>query len=406
MTLDAAIAAALVGNRDLISAGDGVAAALAGRVAAGERPNPTFSASLAKANLPLFTDDQHSGRVWDRTYDWIFSLQQLVELGGKRNQRVASAEASLRTSALRRLDSERLIRSATAQAYVSALATAERRRLLGESALSYDHEAEIARQRQHAGDLAAIDFEQIEVAAAQARSDADDAVHNQVAARLDLQTLLGHEGDDIVTLGDDLIALEARAIITDQAAERGDLAAARASVERAAADLGLAHAGTIVDPTIGIQYEHNPVGDGLKGDSVGVSVSIPLPIFNHNSGALAQADAGLVAARHELDRVRAVALSELAHTRNDVAGAKAKRDRYLSQILPRAEHAWDSVSFAYSKGAASLADLLAAGRAVNDARLASAQARADAIISSFAMRTALGLPPVVPVAPAALEKTK
>ena len=87
-----------------------------------------------------------------------------------------------------------------------------------------------------------------------------------------------------------------------------------------------------------------------------------------------------------------MAAAEVAQTRNAVTTAMAKLKLWQEGVLPKADHAWEAVSFAYSIGSASLLDLLSASRALDDARLGEAQARADAASAAINLRAALGLP--------------
>lgn len=379
-------------NHDLIAAGDGVAAALAIRISAAEIQNPTLSASLSK--VPMNAGSSvNQGALWVRTYDWVFQLQQLVELGGKRGKRRDSAVFGLRVADEQRRDAERTLHAAVALAYVQVLAAEDRRRIGEQEAAALDQEAAIAAKRHTAGDLALVEAEQIAATAVLRRIDVESASGDEHAARIALQVVAGLDSADGWRLSDGLEVVLKRVMPSPgDEVERPDVAAAKRAEEKAAADLSVAEAGRIPDPTIGVQFEHNPPETGAQGDSVGISVSIPLSVFNQNGGAVAAADAAVVAASHAHRRAEVMAAAEVAQARSAATTAVAKLRLWHEGVLPKADHAWEAVSFAYSNGSASLLDLLSASRARDDARLGEAQARADAASAAINLRAALGLP--------------
>src|SRR5947207_9907873 len=93
-TLAQAQQIALEKNWDLLAAATGVDLATAQKVVAREFPNPTFSFSSSKINVDNHPSSTPEGNgLWDRSYDTIFAINQLLEIGGKRRSRQASAQA-------------------------------------------------------------------------------------------------------------------------------------------------------------------------------------------------------------------------------------------------------------------------------------------------------------------------
>ena len=58
--------------------------------------------------------------MWDRSYDTIFAINQLFEVGGKRRSRKASAQAGFEGAKAQLLDARRTLDLAVAKAYVAA----------------------------------------------------------------------------------------------------------------------------------------------------------------------------------------------------------------------------------------------------------------------------------------------
>ena len=393
LTLAQAQRLAAACNPDLRSAGLQVAAALAQRQGAREFPNPTLGVSTGKINSDGRTNRTDRGNsLLDRSYDTVISLGQLLEIGGKRGLRQASATASVRTAEAQLADARRLLTLAVTQAYVAAAAARETAAVRTASAASLRHEAEIAAHRQTAGDLSASDRAQIELAADQLDLDAAAAAADAVRAVLLLETLLGEPHPAGLTeLAETLAGLP----VTNSAAgdtpavDRPDLAAAAANVERASSDLDLARRGRIPDVTVSVQYERQPPD---QPNTVGVGVTLPLPLWNRNGGAIASARAAREQAEAALAKLRIQAAAEVASARLAFDEAAARARRYAAVLQPRSAEVARTVAYAYDRGGASLLELLAAERGDNDVRLAAVRARADWLNAAAALAAALNRP--------------
>jgi outer membrane protein TolC len=118
-----------------------VAAAAAQLKAAHEFPNPIAGFSTGKINTDGRSNATAAGNhFYDRSYDSIVSLSQLIELG-KRSIRRTSSEAGLRSAEAQRDDARRLLLQTVSQAYLGALEAREEVRVLTESAASLRKEA-------------------------------------------------------------------------------------------------------------------------------------------------------------------------------------------------------------------------------------------------------------------------
>ena len=148
-------------NWDLLAAKSGVDAATAQLLIAKEFPNPTFSYSTAKIGSQEGGTSLGNG-LWSRSYDTIFAVNQLIEIGGKRRDRKTSAQAGITGAQARFYDARRLLDQGVTKAYVAALLAGENARTLNESAGMLRHETEIAQARLKAGDLSDSDEKQIE----------------------------------------------------------------------------------------------------------------------------------------------------------------------------------------------------------------------------------------------------
>ncbi len=407
LSLQEAVARALARNPDVQAARSDVAQAGAQLVIARQVANPTLSASTSK--IP--TDGSPAGTsmgngFFERSYDTVVSLEQPLEIGGKRRNRRLSAEAALAAANARLRDVERATGNAVARAYVAALVAGESAGIARATAASLSRSSELAKVRFDAGDISASDRLQIEIAEGRFRADAETAEGNARTSLVTLAVLMGAAGDSgqapPLRPSDSLQALSVAALAsevpppgTEKAPElierRPDVESARRNVDKAEADRSLQLAFRIPDPTILVQYEREPPD---RPNSAGVAVSFPLPLFNRNAGAIQAAGAAREASRTELQRVRSRAAGEIAAASTSLETARRRVRALAGELLEKARQVRDTVAFAWREGGASLLELLEAERSLNDLELAAATARGDLIQAAADERAARGLLPL------------
>src|SRR6266581_4651917 len=183
---------ALEHNWDLLAAANGIHAATAQKIVAREFPNPALSASSMKINLDNHPSSTPAGNgLWDRSYDTIFAINQLFEIGGKRRHRKASAEAGFEGAKAQFFEAKRTLDLAVTKAYVAAVQAEENARVLMDSAGTLRREAALAEVRLKAGEISSADKNQIEVTAERFELDARAAQSAAAQARIALEVLLG-----------------------------------------------------------------------------------------------------------------------------------------------------------------------------------------------------------------------
>jgi outer membrane protein, heavy metal efflux system len=377
-------------NWDLLAVRAGVNLATAQLMVAKEFPNPTFSFSTARID-PHGNGTPLGNGLWARSYDSIFAIGQLVEIGGKRRDRQLAGQAGLLSARARFLDARRALEQGVTKAYVNALLAGENARVLDESARSLRREAEIAETRFKAGDISDADRQQIQNNADVFQLQASAAETSATQARISVEILLGvSEPKGLWTPRDSLAQLAGLDLEGDSVARPGlrpDVLAAESDLRKAQADLALQKAQRIPDPTFQSFYEHNPPGPPGP-DTLGLGVSFPLPLWNRNRGNIKAAEATREQLALALAKLTAQARADISVAELAYREAYARRQRYADQILPRSAKVREAVAFAYEKGSASLVDLLTAERDDNNVRLAAAQASADAANAAADLKAA------------------
>ncbi|MEX0642381.1 MAG: TolC family protein [Pirellulales bacterium] len=147
-----------------------------------------------------------------------------------------------------------------------------------------------------------------------------------------------------------------------------EISAAAMEVERAR--LALERARVEPTPNVNVQGLVNWQDNGIGGKpDGGVAVSIPVPLFNRNQGAIARAEHEVVAARQALAETELDLQNRLAPIFEQYANARNQVERYRKIILPAAEEALALTRTTYSAGETNYTSLLTAQRTYSQTRL-------------------------------------
>ena len=397
LSLSQANELAVTRNWDLLAARADVDTAVAQQLIAREFPNPTFGLAISKIEADSHPAHTLVGNgVFDRSYDTIASFNQLLEVGGKRTARKASAAAGLAAARARWADARRQLNLAITRSYVGILLAEESATILTDSAKALRREAELAATRLQAGDISTAERTQIEISASRLELDARTATTTAATARYQLSVLLAAPVTSARPLLTDPLTNLLERVTTASDSDRGtsslrpDVVAALADVQRAGAELKLAHAQRIPDPTVQAQYEHQPAD---QPHTVGFGVSLPLPLWNRNRGGIAAARSAQVGAELNLHKIEAQAAAEVAVAELELRNAQVRREEFATRLVPQSASVRQTITFAYEKGGASLLDLLTAQRNDNELRLSAVQAAADAVIAAATLSAARWVSP-------------
>jgi cobalt-zinc-cadmium efflux system outer membrane protein len=209
------------------------------------------------------------------------------------------------------------------------------------------------------------------VAAAQYQSAVEQARLRLEQSSLSLLRLIGRQEPRAVVqfegeLPQERIRESLENLLAAAKANRPDLQAAMKSQARSQADLRLQLANGRVDYVLGTEYSYQRAF-GIGGSTVGLSVSVPLPVFSRNQGEI-------VRAQRETQQSAARIASLEATVRNEVELAYKQYesnvrllDSLEESLLRRARSVRDTTEYSYRRGEATLVEFLDAQRAFNDA---------------------------------------
>jgi cobalt-zinc-cadmium efflux system outer membrane protein len=228
----------------------------------------------------------------------------------------------------------------------------------------YDHVLQISSDRFHAGDIAQIDLDRLELQRVQYESDLQTAEVSLRTAKIQLLTLLNErtpiEQFDVAGPFDfngQLLARdEFRQIALDT---RPDLKAAVEAVDKAQTDHKLAVANGSTDPTWSAWYTHNSSNNNpFATNTLGVSVSIPLRIFDRNQGEKLRTHLDIARNEKLRDASEAAVLSDVDSGYATLESNVILLQPYKAKYLQQATRVRDTIFFSYQHGGASLLDFL------------------------------------------------
>jgi len=249
--------------------------------------------------------------------------------------------------------------------YTHALATAAHARLSRRNALDADSLFAMARLRREVGDASELDVRLAAVNAGQLENVASDDSLTSIAALLALQLAMGLPGEEpAITLSDSLTPPADSVGLA--VAEPLPVAAARASLRSAERALTLAHRSAFGAPSLQLGVENGDPTGSEPGVLPTIGLSLPLPLFNWNGGAAAQAAAVRDRAQAELDLVRRETDATIARARRERTAALARLERD-ARLLASADRVAAMSLQAYAEGAIPLANVLEAQRNAREA---------------------------------------
>jgi len=345
-------------NNPTLRAGEiGIDESKANEITAYLRPNPTLTI-LADQIDPFSGGPSHGPFAYLLT---SATLNYLHERQHKRELRLESAEKATGITVSSQADLERTLLFNLRSAFVGMMQAKAVLRLTVDNLSYWDQVLKISRDRFQAGDIAQIDLNRLELQRVQFESDVQTAEVNLRTSKIQLLMLLNDRTpiDQFDVLGlyeytDQLAPLDDfRQIALDN---RPDLRAAMQSVDKATTDHRLAVSNGSTDPTFGFDFGRNPPIDQYFG----VSVSIPLRIFDRNQGEKLRTQLDIDRNQKLFDATEALVFNDVDSAYAMVNSNLILLRPYKSKYLDLAVRVRETVRFSYEHGGASLLDFISA----------------------------------------------
>ena len=343
-------------NPTLRAAQIGVQESRAEETTAFLRPNPDLTVSADQFNP--FTGNPYRPFT---NVEPIVSGSYLHEREHKRELRRESAQGATTIAISQLADQERTLLFDLRTAFVKVLEQKAVLAVTRESLNYYDRVLAVSREQLKVGDIAKVDFARLELQRVQFETDVQTALVNLRTAKIQLLALLNdhtaiEELDvsgpfDFTELLTPLEEFRQMALDT-----RPDLRSALQAVAKARTDYRLAIANGSTDPTFGLDFGRDPPIQAYFG----VSINIPLRIFDRNQGEKERTRLDIGRNERLVESAKAQVFSDVDSAYVAIQSNLVLLRPYKSRYLDEAAQVRETISFSYQHGGASLLDFLQA----------------------------------------------
>lgn len=288
-----------------------------------------------------------------------------LELGGKRAARMEAARTGSRAAALDLAVGRARIEAEVVAAYQQTYLAQQHVALAAQVSETGRRSSDAAARRVLAGKVSPVEEARARVAEANWRMEGVTAQRELDEARIKLASLLGNAGSEVGTLAAPASPAEAGlhgAQLEGLIASAPAIERAVAEVDAGAASLRMERAARVPDVSLVVGSKRS---EGLERDRVRLNIiglSVPLPLFNRNQGAILAAERRTDKARAELEatrqRIRAEAMQ--AHARMQ---ASMQQERLVREdVLPGAQYAAEAAMKGFEAGKFNYVEVLDAQR--------------------------------------------
>lgn len=364
LSVDDAVRIGIANSPRLVAAGHRVDVAAGKVTQAGLYPNPIFALEAESLGADAGAGGETS-----------YVLEQEIVLGDRLGRAARVAEADEYAARAAFIAEEFALASRISNAYVAAVAAAERVRSRAGLVALAERLLDAANAQVQAGAATEPDRLRAEVAREQAAIAFDEARLDADAARKALASAMGLDGLPDLPLStppDAAPDLPDEAALLDAAlARNARMVGARIAVERArrAYDLARAEAAPALFASAGPRYS-----DPDNETTLDVGVGIELRAFDRNQGNIRAAAAERMVRAAELRDAELGVRADVADAWAAYSAARLATDRYRAELIPKAERTLDLTRQAYERGKADYLRLLDAQQVVIQSRVASLNA--------------------------------
>ena len=355
VTLEELEQMALKGNPTLLQAATEIRSANGKQLQSGLWPNPTVG----------YTGEEIRGGSFGGGEQGFF-VQQDVILGGKLglNRKIFAQEVQ---QAKTESDEQQLrVSNAVKIQYYQALATQEMVDMRKEISRIASETAKYSRQLFNIGQQNETEVLQAEIEAQQADLAVVSAEHSRRRAMTALAAVVGNASIQDAILGGSLEAnlpqLDEQQLLAALLRDSPAVRIAQTGVSRAEAALARARRERVPDLSFRGGLQQNLEQQETTGRAVGLQgfaeVGLRLKLFDRNQGNIQASQADLERSQAEVKRIDLVLRERSASFVENYRTAKIMADRYRTEILPRAQRAYELIYKRYGMLQASYPQVL------------------------------------------------
>ena len=390
LTPDSAVAIALTENRDLAAARFAIRQAEGRLKQAGLWPNPEFE--LSRQNDHAFANEGE--------YNFSTGFKQRFPITGRLSKAKAVARVDVAQAMAEVRNQERLLAGEVLGRSRELLVLQEKLKANQEIQSVIQKVIEVSEKRLKVAEVSAADVNLAKLEL-QKLTLAQAALSNQQEiAGTALNRLLGREPKTPLEMSGAASAeFDANAVaeISRQAfARRPDRQLAALGIGRAGAEIKLARAAKWEDWSVGFGYSRDvqkfsaPIGD-KRDNFLGVSFSVPLPLWNKNQGRISEAQATQQRAEAELKALDLRIATEAQTAENQMRRLLGILRQYREESIKLAEENIALLQKGYADGLVSITAVIQAQQQLTDLRRSYLEALTEFIRAKTEWETATGV---------------
>lgn len=361
VTLPEALALAMMHSPELAAYSWEIRAADARALQAGLRPNPELEVEIEEVG-------GRGDRSGFKGAETTVQLSQRIERGGKRAKRRQAAELEKQLANWDYHSKRMDVLARTTKAFNDLLAAQENLALSEKLLELSEQQAEAVRQRVEAGkdmplenNKAQVIRSQVRIQNRQAQNALSDARRQLASAWNQKELRSGKARGQLEIIGD----VPAFDELAQRVGQNPDLARWQTEIERSKAQEDLERAGGKQDLTVSAGMQRfNETDD----NAVVFGISIPLPIFDRNQGAIAAARYQTRKLEEQQKAAEAQVHAELSNAYAALAGAHAEASETRETILQNAKQAFEHTQEAWRQGKIDYLNVLDAQRTYFEAQ--------------------------------------
>lgn len=309
------------------------------------------------------------GSVPGQAVETTLLLSQLIELGSKRDARVAAALGDYDTARYEREATRLELLSETAIAFIGALAAQRRIALLDRHVAVLEKLVPLVQRRLDAGASSPAEVSKVQGAIGFARLERERSRVTQSLARRELAVLMGLDSPNFTAVSGNLAGLPHPApfaSIVKAIADNPQLMRWTAVRARRDADLLSARLKAVPDVTASVGWRR--YGDTPE-NALRLGVSMPIPVLDQNRGGIREAQelAQRTEAEREVNRLTLIATVGKAY--DSANGALQQIDLLRRTVLPATRSTLSTIEAGYEQGRFTVLEILDAYQRVADAEL-------------------------------------
>lgn len=324
-----------------------IAEAQGRRIGAGRLSNPSVN-----------YDFQNQSRVSPQT--GVFSFDQSFPVTRRLSLEKTLTSQLVQAAELEVRDVERKLISEAQQQVVRLLTLTAQKALRQQQTELAQKLADFAEGRAKVGELSPLDAKQVRLDSQRLRVEFRLLDAQSVSLLGQLKPMLGLMSEDTLTISGELPAMVLPTVTTWTL--RPDYQLAQTKILAAETDKSLARAQRLQDVKMGLfasnEMQDVPGTGRVRTGFIGFRLSLPLPFWNRNQGAIAEKTATADRARLERDALAVQINGESGTARKEMETNAAIVRETRENLLPLAAEQMDAMQKAYEQGQANLQSVL------------------------------------------------